>query len=98
MDQRADPRMGISCAVSSVPAWCSGVHDYQATIRVSTVGTLAFIDVLTGARLCESGFIPAGLFTITRWYKRDETSKRYSWFFIGNMLAQAISGLAAYVM
>lgn len=47
-------------------------------------------------RLYESGFIPAGLYTITRWYKRDETSKRFSWFFICNMLAQAISGLVAY--
>ena len=45
---------------------------------------------------CESGFIPAGLYTITRWYKKDETSKRFSWFFIGNMLAQAVSGLLAY--
>ncbi|KAH8808667.1 alternative sulfate transporter [Xylogone sp. PMI_703] len=46
--------------------------------------------------LCESGFIPAGLFTITMWYKRDETSKRFAWFFIGNMGAQAATGLIAY--
>ena len=45
---------------------------------------------------CESGLIPAGLFTITRWYKNEETSKRFSWFFMGNMFAQAISGVAAY--
>ncbi|KAH6853956.1 major facilitator superfamily domain-containing protein [Chaetomium sp. MPI-CAGE-AT-0009] len=43
-----------------------------------------------------AGFIPAGLFTITRWYKRDETSKRFSAYFIGNMLAGACSGLIAY--
>jgi len=53
----------------------------------------------TGATsLCEAGFIPAGLYTITRWYKRDETSKRFSWFFIGNMSAAACSGLLAYGM
>ncbi|CAK7236665.1 hypothetical protein SCUCBS95973_009685 [Sporothrix curviconia] len=46
--------------------------------------------------LCEAGFIPAGLYTITRWYKRSETSKRFSWFFIGNMLAAACTGLIAY--
>jgi hypothetical protein len=46
----------------------------------------------------ESGFIPAGLYTITRFYKRDETSKRFSWFFIGNQSAQAISGLLAYAV
>lgn len=48
--------------------------------------------------LCEAGFIPAGLYTITRWYKRDETSKRFSWFFIGNILAGACTGLIAYGM
>ncbi|KAF4447766.1 alternative sulfate transporter [Fusarium albosuccineum] len=46
--------------------------------------------------LCEAGFIPASLFTLTRWYKRDEISKRYSWFFIGNMVAGAITGIIAY--
>ncbi|KAL2154655.1 hypothetical protein VTH82DRAFT_3331 [Thermothelomyces myriococcoides] len=46
--------------------------------------------------LCEAGFIPAGLFTITRWYKRDETSKRFSIYFIGNMTAASCSGLVAY--
>lgn len=49
-------------------------------------------------RLCEAGFIPAGLYTITRWYKREETSKRFAWFFIGNMLAGACTGLLAYGM
>ncbi|KAK4152520.1 hypothetical protein C8A00DRAFT_34764 [Chaetomidium leptoderma] len=46
--------------------------------------------------LCEAGFIPAGLFTITRWYKRDETSTRFSFYFIGNMFAGGCSGLIAY--
>ncbi|KAL0931547.1 alternative sulfate transporter [Colletotrichum truncatum] len=46
--------------------------------------------------LCEAGFIPAALYTMTRWYKKEETSKRFSWFFIGNMLAAACSGLIAY--
>jgi MFS family permease len=46
--------------------------------------------------LCESGFIPAGLYTITRWYKNEETSKRFAWYFVGNGLAQACSGLIAY--
>jgi MFS family permease len=40
----------------------------------------------------ESGFIPAGLFTITRWYKGKETSKRFTIFFLGNMVVQALSG------
>jgi hypothetical protein len=49
-------------------------------------------------RLCESGFIPAGLFSITLWYKKKELSARFAWFFIGNMLAQASTGLIAYGM
>lgn len=46
-------------------------------------------------RLCESGFIPAGLFTLSRWYKKDEISKRFAVFFFGNNLATALSGLLA---
>ena len=45
---------------------------------------------------CESGFIPAGFYTITRWYKRDESSKRFSIFFLGNMCVQALGGDIAY--
>ncbi|KAL2157990.1 hypothetical protein VTH06DRAFT_4799 [Thermothelomyces fergusii] len=46
--------------------------------------------------LCEAGFIPAGLFTITRWYKRDETSTRFAFYFAGNHVATASSSLVAY--
>ncbi|KAK4041457.1 hypothetical protein C8A01DRAFT_14796 [Parachaetomium inaequale] len=46
--------------------------------------------------ICEAGFIPAGLFTLTRWYKRDETTTRFSVYFIGNLFAGASSGLIAY--
>ncbi|KAK3905782.1 hypothetical protein C8A05DRAFT_30412 [Staphylotrichum tortipilum] len=46
--------------------------------------------------LCEAGFIPAGLFTITRWYTREETTKRFSVYFLGNLFAGACSGLVAY--
>ncbi|CAG9984587.1 unnamed protein product [Clonostachys byssicola] len=46
--------------------------------------------------LTEAGFIPAGLFTLSRWYKKDEISKRFAWFFLGNLLAAALSGIIAY--
>ncbi|KAF4457742.1 hypothetical protein F53441_366 [Fusarium austroafricanum] len=39
-------------------------------------GLGAFLSTRLLLGLCEAGFIPAGLYTITRWYKRDETSKR----------------------
>lgn len=48
--------------------------------------------------LCEAGFIPASLYTISIFYKRDETSKRFSIFFLGNLTAVASSGLIGYGM
>lgn len=52
----------------------------------------------SGDSLCESGFIPAGLYTITRWYKREETSRRFSLYFLGCYLAVGSSSLIAYGM
>ncbi|KAK0624602.1 major facilitator superfamily domain-containing protein [Bombardia bombarda] len=70
------------------------VATLQAFIKGKGVGPYLATRLLLG--LCEAGFIPAGLYAITRWYKRDETTKRFSWFFIGNMFAVACSGLVAY--
>ena len=47
---------------------------------------------------CEGGFIPAGLYTLTRWYKRSETSKRFGLYYIGTMFAGGTGGLMAYGM
>ena len=69
-----------------------------ATFQAFQKGLASFLVTRLLLGLCESGFIPAGLFTITRWYKTDETSKRFAWFFIGNMSAAAVSGLVAYGM
>lgn len=67
-----------------------------ATFQAFQHGVGAFYVTRFLLGVCESGYIPAGLYIITRFYKRDETSKRFSWYFIGNMLAQAVSGLLAY--
>ncbi|KAK6207606.1 alternative sulfate transporter [Colletotrichum tabaci] len=67
-----------------------------ATFQAFQKGLGPFMATRLLLGLCEAGFIPAALFTMTRWYKKDETSKRFSWFFIGNMLAAACSGLIAY--
>jgi hypothetical protein len=48
--------------------------------------------------MAESGFIPAALYVITRWYKRDETSKRMAIMFIGSPIGSGSSGLIAYGM
>jgi MFS family permease len=44
----------------------------------------------------ECGYIPAGLYTITRFYTTSETSKRFAIFFLGNMVANASGPLIAY--
>lgn len=43
--------------------------------------------------LCEAGFIPGSLYTLSTWYKRDETSLRVSLFFLGNLLSTALTSL-----
>ncbi|RFU27467.1 hypothetical protein B7463_g8875, partial [Scytalidium lignicola] len=43
--------------------------------------------------LCEAGFIPGALYTMSNWYKKSETSFRVSVFFVGNLLAAATISL-----
>jgi Major Facilitator Superfamily. len=89
-------RLGPSLWIGfQILAWGS-VATFQAFIKGKGLGPYLTTRLLLG--LCESGFIPAGLFTITRWYKREETSKRFAFYFIGNMFASACSGLLAYGM
>ncbi|KAF2237340.1 alternative sulfate transporter [Viridothelium virens] len=79
--------------------WISGqiiAWGLIATFQAFQKGLGAFLSTRLLLGLCESGFIPAGLYTITRWYKRNETSKRFAWFFIGNISSQALSGIIAY--
>ncbi|KAI6080910.1 MFS general substrate transporter [Hypoxylon rubiginosum] len=43
--------------------------------------------------LCEAGFIPGALYTMSTWYKKSESSLRISIFFLGNLLASATTSL-----
>ncbi|KAI0172711.1 MFS general substrate transporter [Hypoxylon sp. FL1284] len=43
--------------------------------------------------LCEAGFIPGALYTMSTWYKKTESSLRISIFFLGNLIALATSSL-----
>ncbi|KAM3073571.1 hypothetical protein ACMFMF_006776 [Clarireedia jacksonii] len=43
--------------------------------------------------LCEAGFIPGALYTMSLWYKKTESSLRISIFFLGNLLASATVAL-----
>ncbi|KAG9503523.1 hypothetical protein J7337_003474 [Fusarium musae] len=87
---RLGPQKWISCQI-----FCWGlVATFQAFIKGKGVGAYYATRLLLG--LLEAGFIPAGLYTLTQWYKRNETSRRFTAFFLGNMIASAASGLIAY--
>ncbi|KAL6915246.1 hypothetical protein FSST1_013006 [Fusarium sambucinum] len=87
---RVGPQKWISCQI-----FCWGlVATFQAFIKGKGVGAYYATRLLLG--LLEAGFIPAGLYTLTQWYKRNETSRRFTAFFLGNMIASAASGLIAY--
>lgn len=42
--------------------------------------------------------MPAGLYTISQWYKNTELSRRFATFFAGHILGQALNGLLSYAM
>ncbi|KAF2815415.1 MFS general substrate transporter [Mytilinidion resinicola] len=85
---RVGPRVWITGQI-----FCWGL---VATFQAFQKGLGAFLVTRLLLGFCESGFIPASLYTMTTWYKRDETSARFGAFFIGNFAAQATSGLIAY--
>ncbi|OJD28788.1 alternative sulfate transporter [Diplodia corticola] len=79
--------------------WISGqivAWGLVATFQAFQKGLGAFMVTRILLGLCEAGFIPASLYTISMFYKRDETSKRFSIFFLGNLTAVASSGLIGY--
>ncbi|KAK0388596.1 hypothetical protein NLU13_4839 [Sarocladium strictum] len=87
---RVGPAAWIGCQIL---AW-GLVATFQAFIKGHGHAAYYVTRFLLGA--CECGYIPAGLYTITKFYKRDETSKRFSLFFLGSMVANACGGIIAY--
>lgn len=71
-------------------------HAFSLGMGLVALGVGNLADTANSA--CECGYIPAGLYTITKFYKRDETSKRFSVFFLGSMVANAAGGVIAYGM
>ncbi|OWB55537.1 hypothetical protein B5S28_g1409 [[Candida] boidinii] len=45
--------------------------------------------------VAEAGFIPCGLYYISTWYTKKEIVPRYSFYFLGNLVGSASSGLIA---
>lgn len=61
-------------------------------------GYAAFLATRILLGICEAGFIPAALYTITIWYKNSEISTRFSCYFLGYFFALAASGLIAFAI
>ncbi|ODV96065.1 hypothetical protein PACTADRAFT_75249 [Pachysolen tannophilus NRRL Y-2460] len=85
--QRVGPRNWISCqiVVWGLVAFCQAFIQNYAGFLVTRI-ILGF---------CESGFICAGLYCISYWYRKDELGKRHSLYYFGNYGASCISGYIA---
>ncbi|KAI0469690.1 major facilitator superfamily domain-containing protein [Xylariaceae sp. FL0804] len=83
--QRVGPRQWLS---GQIIAW--GIVATFQNFITSYAGYLV-TRILLG--LCEAGFIPGALYTMSTWYKKDESSLRISIFFLGNLLASATTSL-----
>jgi len=69
-----------------------------ATFQAFQHGLPAFLSTRLLLGLCEAGFIPGGLYTLSQWYTGSELSRRFALYFMGNGLATASGGLLAYAL
>ncbi|KAI1089366.1 MFS general substrate transporter [Rostrohypoxylon terebratum] len=83
--QRIGPQKWLSCQIL---AW-GLVATFQNFI--TNYGGYLATRLLLG--LCEAGFIPGALYTMSTWYKKSESSLRISIFFLGNLIASATTSL-----
>ncbi|RDW78914.1 uncharacterized protein DSM5745_05766 [Aspergillus mulundensis] len=60
---------------------------------IKTYGSLLATRFLLG--LFEAGFEPGGMYLLTMWYKPDEYALRIGYYYMGKLLASALSGLLA---
>lgn len=102
---RVGPSLWLSCQifafglVATFQAFQRGVGAFMATrflLGMCESGYIVSVEAMLLVRLTDKVGQPGGLYTITRFYKKDETSKRFSIYFIGNMFATATSGIIAY--
>lgn len=85
---RVGPRIWITVLIVS---WAL-VSIFQAFQK----GLAAYLVTRLLLGLTAGGFIPAGLYCMTTWYKQSETSLRFAVFFMGNSFSMAASGLVSY--
>ncbi|KAF2449217.1 alternative sulfate transporter-like protein [Karstenula rhodostoma CBS 690.94] len=85
--QRIGPRKWMSAQVF--------VFGLVATLQVFIKNRTGFLVSRTFLGLCESGYIPGGIYTLSTWYTKPELAKRVAIFFFGMFGGNAISPLLA---
>ncbi|KAJ9141733.1 MFS general substrate transporter [Pleurostoma richardsiae] len=83
--QRVGPQRWLTCQII---AW-----GLVATFQNFITNYAGYLVTRILLGLCEAGFIPGSLYTMSTWYKKSETSLRVSIFFLGNLLASATTSL-----
>ncbi|KAF2824101.1 MFS general substrate transporter [Ophiobolus disseminans] len=85
--QRIGPRKWISAQVF--------IFGFVATMQVFVKNKTGFLVSRAFLGLCEAGYIPGGIFTLSTWYTKRELAKRVAVFFFGMFGGNAISPLLA---
>lgn len=83
--QKVGPQRWLS---TQIVAW-GLVATFQSFM--TNYGSYLVTRILLG--LCEAGFIPGALYTMSTWYKKSETNLRVSLFFLGNLISTATTSL-----
>ncbi|KAH8688670.1 major facilitator superfamily domain-containing protein [Phaeosphaeriaceae sp. PMI808] len=85
--QRVGPRKWISGQVF--------VFGLVATLQVFVKNRTGFLVSRSFLGLCEAGYIPGAIYTLSTWYTKHELAKRVAVFFFGMFGGNAISPLLA---
>lgn len=85
--QRIGPRIYISAQVI--------VFGLVATMQIFVRNRTGFIVARSILGLCEAGYIPGAIFTLSTWYRHKELATRVAIFFFGMFGGNALSPLLA---
>jgi len=85
--QRVGPRKWISAQVF--------IFGAVATLQVFVKNKSGFLVSRSFLGLCEAGYIPGGIYTLSTWYTKRELAKRVAVFFFGMFGGNAISPVLA---
>jgi MFS family permease len=85
--QRIGPRIWMSTQVI--------IFGLVATLQVFVKDRTGFLVSRMFLGLCEAGYIPGGIYTLSTWYTKRELAKRVAVFFFGMFGGNAISPLLA---